>query len=51
MLEPRGAVALELAPEQAATVARWCQEAGLEAVATRRDLAGRPRVVSALRGA
>jgi len=46
-LVPAGAFAVELAPEQAPTVAEWCREAGLLDVRTRRDLAGRPRVVEA----
>lgn len=46
-LVPGGGFAVELAPEQAPTVADWCREAGLLDVRTRRDLAGRPRVVEA----
>jgi release factor glutamine methyltransferase len=46
-LRPGGALALEVAPTQAATVAALCSAAGLERVAIERDLAGRPRVVSA----
>jgi len=46
-LAPGGGIALELAPDQAPTVAHWCREAGLEDVVTHRDLAARPRVVSA----
>jgi release factor glutamine methyltransferase len=46
-LRPGGALAVEIAPPQAATVAGWCAAAGLERVAVERDLAGRPRVVSA----
>ena len=46
-LRPGGALAVEVAPPQAATVAGFCSEAGLEHVAIQRDLAGRPRVVSA----
>jgi release factor glutamine methyltransferase len=49
-LVPGGGVALEIAPEQASRVAGWYREAGLLDVSTRRDLAGRPRVVSARRG-
>ena len=50
-LAPGGGLALELAPEQAEAVAGWCREAGLLDVVTRRDLAGRARVVAARRGA
>jgi release factor glutamine methyltransferase len=46
-LAPNGGFALELAPGQAPTVAHWLREAGLEDVITHRDLAQRPRVVSA----
>jgi len=46
-LRPGGALALEVAPIQAATIAAFCTAAGLERVAIERDLAGRPRVVSA----
>ena len=46
-LAPDGGFALELAPEQAPTVAQWLGEAGLGDVITHRDLAQRPRVVSA----
>lgn len=46
-LSPGGGFAVELAPEQAPTVADWCREAGLLDVRTLRDLAGRPRVVAA----
>jgi len=46
-LAPDGGFALELAPEQAPTVAHWLSEAGLGDVITHRDLAQRPRVVSA----
>jgi len=46
-LAPNGGFALELAPEQAPTVAHWVREAGLGDVITHRDLAQRPRVVSA----
>jgi len=46
-LAPGAALALELAPEQAVRVAGWCRDAGLLEVRTHRDLAGRPRVVSA----
>jgi release factor glutamine methyltransferase len=46
-LSPGGGFAVELAPEQAPTVAGWCREAGLLEVRTLRDLAARPRVVAA----
>ena len=46
-LSPGGGFAVEIAPEQAPTVADWCREAGLLDVRTLRDLAGRPRVVAA----
>jgi len=46
-LSPGGGFAVELAPEQAPTVADWCREAGLLDVRTLRDLSGRPRVVAA----
>lgn len=46
-LAPGGALAVEVAPDQASEVARACTEAGLEDVRVTRDLAGRPRVVSA----
>jgi release factor glutamine methyltransferase len=46
-LAPDGGFALELTPEQAPTVAHWLREAGLGDVITHRDLAQRPRVVSA----
>jgi len=46
-LAPGAGMALELAPEQAETVAGWCREAGLLDVRTLRDLAGRDRVVVA----
>jgi release factor glutamine methyltransferase len=46
-LAPDGGFALELAPEQAPTVAHWLSEAGWGDVITHRDLAQRPRVVSA----
>jgi release factor glutamine methyltransferase len=49
-LAPGGAVALELAPEQASRVAGWCREAGLLSVMKHRDLAGRDRVVTARGG-
>jgi release factor glutamine methyltransferase len=47
MLAAGGTFAVELAPEQAPTVAGWCRDAGLLDVRTLRDLAGRPRVVVA----
>lgn len=47
MLSPGGGFAVEIAPEQAETVAGWCREAGLLDVRTLRDLAARPRVVAA----
>jgi release factor glutamine methyltransferase len=50
VLEPRGAVAFELDPRQAAAVAGWLRDAGFAEVAVHRDLAGRPRVVSGRRG-
>jgi release factor glutamine methyltransferase len=46
-LSPGGGFAVELAPEQAPTVAGWCRDAGLLEVRTLRDLAARPRVVVA----
>ncbi len=46
-LAPGGGFAVELAPDQAPTVAHWLREAGLGDVVTHRDLAARPRVVSA----
>ena len=46
-LAPEGGFALELAPEQAPTVAHWLREAGWGDVVTHRDFAQRPRVVSA----
>ena len=46
-LRPGGALAVEVAPAQAETVAALCAQAGLCCVETVRDLAGRPRVVSA----
>ena len=42
-----GAAALETAVEQVGVVAYWCREAGLLDVNVRRDLEGRPRVVTA----
>jgi len=49
-LAPGGAFAVELSPEQAETTVGWCREAGLLDVTLHRDLAGRPRVVSARGG-
>jgi release factor glutamine methyltransferase len=46
-LAPDGGFAVELAPDQAPVVAQWLREAGLGDVVTHRDLAERPRVVSA----
>jgi release factor glutamine methyltransferase len=39
-------LAVELAPQQAPDVAEWLRQAGFEKVSTRRDLGGRPRVVT-----
>jgi len=50
VLAPGAGVALELSPEQVPRVAGWCREAGLLDVTVRRDLAGRPRVVTAKGG-
>jgi release factor glutamine methyltransferase len=47
ILAPDAGFALELAPAQAPTVAHWLREAGWSDIVTHRDLAGRPRVVSA----
>jgi release factor glutamine methyltransferase len=47
VLAAGGGFAVELAPEQAPTVADWCRDAGLLDVRTLRDLAGRPRVLAA----
>lgn len=44
-LEPAGLAALEVGAGQADDVAGWLAEAGLVGVETRRDLAGRPRIV------
>jgi release factor glutamine methyltransferase len=49
-LAPGGAAAFEVSPEQAGPVAGWCRQAGLLDVTRRRDLAGRPRVVSGRAG-
>jgi len=46
-LAPDAGIALELAPAQAPTVAHWLREAGMGDIVTHRDLASRPRVVSA----
>jgi len=48
-LAPGGLLALELAPAQAGDVTQCLREAGFEELAEHRDLAGRVRVVSALR--
>ena len=48
-LVPGGAVALELAPAQAEDVTQWLVRAGLADPRIHRDLAGRPRVASAVR--
>lgn len=45
-LAAEGAVVLEMAPDQTATVAAWCEARGL-AVAVHQDLAGRDRAVVA----
>lgn len=47
MLEPGGWLLVELAPEQALTVAERCRAAGADGVQIHRDLALRPRVVAA----
>ncbi len=47
ILAPAAGLALELAPDQAPVVADWLRDAGLVDVVTHRDLAARPRVVSA----
>ena len=44
-LNPGGAAAFEVSPEQGERVAHWCREAGLLEVAQRRDLGRRVRVV------
>ncbi|UCE86669.1 MAG: peptide chain release factor N(5)-glutamine methyltransferase [Deltaproteobacteria bacterium] len=49
MLEPGGAAAFELAPDQAGSVERALAAGGFVDVRTTRDLARRPRVVSARR--
>jgi methylase of polypeptide subunit release factors len=46
-LNPGGAAAFEVSPEQGERVADWCREAGLLDVTLRRDLARRVRVVCA----
>jgi release factor glutamine methyltransferase len=48
LLAPGAGVALEIAPAQARDVARMLEAAGLTQVGVRRDLGGRPRVVTAL---
>lgn len=45
-LAPGGALALEIAPAQAGDVRQWLVERGFEGGRVRRDLSGRPRVVS-----
>lgn len=47
VLDPGGGFAVEVAPAQAESVAHWAREAGLGDVVVHRDLAGRPRVISA----
>jgi release factor glutamine methyltransferase len=47
LLAPGGALALELAPEQAATVAGWLRQRGYEDVRSHLDINRRERVVSA----
>ena len=47
VLRPGGAFALEIGSEQASAVQGLCREAGLEQVQLQRDLAKRPRVVTA----
>jgi len=47
VLRPGGAIALEIAPDQAGVVAGFLARAGLVDVTTHSDLARRPRVVSA----
>ncbi len=47
VLEPGGAVVLEMAPEQAPEVAAWLEACGFTDVAIHRDLAGQHRAVSA----
>ena len=47
VLEPGGAFAVEVAPQQADVVVGLCVEAGLERIETLLDLARRPRVVVA----
>jgi release factor glutamine methyltransferase len=49
-LAPGGLLALELAPAQAADVTQCLREAGFGQLAEHRDLAGRVRALSALRG-
>lgn len=46
LLAAGAGIAVELAPQQAPDVAEWLRQAGFEKVSTRRDLGGRPRVVS-----
>ena len=47
VLAPGGAVLVELDPRQADAMSAWLREAGLVAINVHRDVAGRPRVVSA----
>jgi release factor glutamine methyltransferase len=49
-LAPGGVFAVEIAPDQVEAVSGACRAAGLVAVGVRRDLAGRPRVVTARAG-
>lgn len=51
VLAPGGALAVELAPEQADDVTQWLREAGFAEPVLRRDLAGRARVAVARSGA
>ena len=46
-----GGFAVELGPGQEEAVEQWCMEAGMAEIETLRDLARRPRVVAARRGA
>jgi len=48
-LEPDGAVFVELDPAQAETVSAWLAAAGLQEIATHRDMTGRVRAVGARR--
>lgn len=49
-LEPDGRTFVELDPAQVGAVSGWLAAAGLRDVTTHRDMAGRPRVVSARHG-